>query len=396
MPAPAPLTPDGDLLPGLRRLRAQLHAEPEAGLHLPRTQRAVLDALAGLDLEVGTGTGLSSVTAVRRGQGPGPTVLLRADMDALPGPDGVPAHTCGHDLHTAMLVGAARLLHRESFHGNVILMFQPGEEHHGGARIMIEEGVLAAAGEPPVAAYALHVLSALLPRGIFVSRPGPILGSADTLRVTVRGRAGHSAMPHLARNPIPVACALVAALEALPGNTMDAFDPVVVTPTAFAAGHAGNVIPEQARFTVSVRAFSAAARTGLIERITRLLHGIAAAHGATVEVEEALGYPATVNHPAEEAFAAGVVGTLFGAGRYLRAPRPLPAAEDFSYVLQRVPGAYLVLGACPADRDPASAAHNHAPEAVFDDTVLADGARLLAALALHRLRRDPAESEDQP
>src|SRR5579863_7620032 len=190
------------LSPELSKLRHALHREPEIGLDLPRTQAKVLDALDGLPLETTLGKAASSVTAVLRGARPGTTVLLRGDMDALPVTErtGLPysseidgvMHACGHDLHTTMLAGAARLLcaRRGDLAGNVIFMFQPGEEGFGGARLMIEEGVLAVAGEPPAAAYALHVLSAYLPAGVIATRAGPVLAAADVLRVTVRGRGG--------------------------------------------------------------------------------------------------------------------------------------------------------------------------------------------------------------
>ena len=196
----------------LTDLRRAIHADPEIGLDLPRTQRKVLDALDGLPLEIGTGASLTSVTAVLRGGKPGKTVLLRGDMDALPVTertgldyaskvDGV-MHACGHDLHTAMLAGAARLLsaRQQEIAGNVIFMFQPGEEGPGGGRIMVEEGVLDAAGERPVAAYALHVASGLLPSGLYASRTGTIMAAADTLHVTVKGRGGHGSQPHRARS----------------------------------------------------------------------------------------------------------------------------------------------------------------------------------------------------
>ncbi|MFB4313890.1 amidohydrolase [Actinomadura sp. 21ATH] len=215
------------LQPELVRLRRDLHREPELGLELPRTQDKVLNALDGLPLEVTAGERLTSVTAVLRGARPGPTVLLRGDMDALPVTERGDAdlisrtpgrmHACGHDLHTAMLAGSARLLagRRDRLAGNVVFMFQPGEENAGGARIMLEEGVLDAAGERPVAAYALHVSSAVVPQGLFVSRGGPIMAAADRLRVTVRGTGGHGASPHLARDPLPAACEMVSALQSM-------------------------------------------------------------------------------------------------------------------------------------------------------------------------------------
>src|SRR6266852_8260244 len=256
----------------IAELRRSIHAEPEIGLDLPKTQHKVLAALEGLTLEITCGESLSSVTAVLRGVRPGQTVLLRGDMDALPVTErtGVPyssqvadaMHACGHDLHTAMLAGAARLLsaRQSDLAGNVIFMFQPGEEGSAGARIMISEGVLDAAGERPSAAYALHVASSVLPLGVVASRAGTAMAAADTLHVTVRGRGGHGSQPHLAADPIPVACEIVTALQAMVTRRFDVFDPVVLTVGTFHAGAADNVIPDDATFAATFRTFSAAAR----------------------------------------------------------------------------------------------------------------------------------------
>ncbi|RFU39487.1 amidohydrolase [Actinomadura logoneensis] len=383
-----------DELVGLRRA---IHREPELGLDLPRTQEKVLAALDGLPLEVSTGERLSSVTAVLRGARPGPTVLLRGDMDALPVTERgdadlvsrVPGamHACGHDLHTSMLAGAARLLadRRDGLAGNVVFMFQPGEEGLGGARIMIEEGVLDAAGERPVAAYALHVLSAAVPSGLFVSRGGPMLAAADRLRVTVRGEGGHGSMPHLANDPLPAACEMVTALQTLVTRRFDAFDPVVLTIGTFHAGTMDNVIPDEVRFAGTVRSFSGRAHLELAERCVALVRAIAEAHGLEADVEYVQDYPVTNNDVAEAAFAGETVREAFGADRYLESPRPLPASEDFSFVCDEIPSAFVALGACPPGIDPAEAANNHSPEAVFDEAVLPDGAALLAELAVRRL-----------
>ncbi|KAB2343638.1 M20 metallopeptidase family protein [Actinomadura rudentiformis] len=381
----------------LVRLRRALHHEPELGLDLPRTQEKVLAALAGLPLEVTTGKGLTSVTAVLRGARPGPTVLLRGDMDALPVTERGDAelisrtpgamHACGHDLHTTMLAGAARLLagRRGELAGNVVFMFQPGEEGAGGARIMIEEGVLEAAGERPVAAYALHVLSAGLPAGLFVSRSGPIMAAADRLRVTVRGAGGHGSLPHRAKDPLPAACEMVTALQTMLTRDFDAFDPVVLTVGNFHAGTTDNVIPDEAYFSGTARSFSAEAHSRLKDRSAELIRGIAAAHGLEADVDYVQDYPVTVNDHAEAAFVGDTVREAFGEDRYITAPNPLPASEDFSFVCNEIPSAFVALGACPPDRDPGKAAFNHSPEAAFDDAVLADGAALYAELATRRL-----------
>lgn len=381
----------------LTRLRHSLHRTPEIGLHLPRTQQQVLDALHGLPLEITTGRALSSVTAVLRGGRPGPAVLLRGDMDALPVTErnDLPyisqhagaMHACGHDLHTAMLAGAARLLaaRREELAGDVVFMFQPGEEGHEGAKIMIEEGVLEAAGERVAAAYALHVTSAFMPPGLFSTRGGPFMAAADTFKVVVKGRGGHGSAPHHALDPIPAACEMVGAIQTLVTREFDTFEPVVVSVCDFHAGTADNVIPDTAVFRATVRTFSAENRAKIKRRLTELVTGLGAAHGLQVEAGFGMGYPVTVNTAAEADFAVERITALFGEGRAEVAARPVMGAEDFSYVLERVPGAFVFLGACPADRDPRRAAYNHSPEAEFSDAVLPHGAALYADLARTRL-----------
>ncbi|WP_214412166.1 M20 metallopeptidase family protein [Sphaerisporangium fuscum] len=390
-----------DISEELVRLRHALHREPELGLDLPRTQEKVLTALEGLPLEISTGKRLSSVTAVLRGARPGPTVLLRGDMDALPvtergtGPvvsqsPGL-MHACGHDLHTTMLAGAAHLLaaRRDRLAGDVVFMFQPGEEGAGGAKIMIEEGVLDASGRRPVAAYALHVISSLLPRGVFVTRSGPIMAAADRLLVTVRGAGGHGSTPHLARDPITAACEMVTALQTMVTRGFDVFDPVVVTVGSFHAGTADNIIPDEARFEATIRSFSHSAHERVQERILKLLDGIAAAHGLEVDAKYDVSYPVTVNSAVEAEFAGETVREVFDEHRFVKAPQPFTGAEDFSFICDEVPSAFLALGACPADLDPSSAAYNHSPQAAFDDAVLADGAALYAELAERRLTQEP-------
>ena len=381
----------------LSELRRAIHAEPEIGLDLPRTQRKVLDALDGLPLEISTGQSLTSVTAVLRGGAPGPTVLLRGDMDALPVTertglsyasrfDGV-MHACGHDLHTAMLAGAARLLsaRQADLAGNVIFMFQPGEEGPGGGRIMVEEGVLDAAGERPVAAYALHVASGLLPLGLCASRAGTVMAAADTLHVTVHGRGGHGSQPHRAADPIPAACEIVLALQTMVTRRFDVFDPIVITVGTFHAGTTDNVIGDDAHFVATVRSFSPEARARVQEAAPTLVREIAAAHGLTATAEFRDGYPVTVNDAAELDFTGRTINDVLGDGRYFAAPNPLTGAEDFSYVLEQVPGAFVMVGACPAGTDAGTAPFNHSAEAVFDDAVLPDGTALYAELALRRL-----------
>jgi amidohydrolase len=400
MTTPANLRDSAALLqPELVALRRSLHQEPELGMELPLTRAKVLAALEGLPLEITLGKQLSSVTAVLRGALPGPVVLLRADLDALPVQEtsGLPyasripgaMHACGHDLHTAGLVGAVRLLceRRETLAGTVVFMFQPGEEGGGGARIMIEEGVLDAAGSPVVAAYALHVAASVLPNGWVATRPGAIMAAADVLHTTMHGRGGHGSSPHLALDPVPAACEAVTALQTMVTRRFDAFDPVVVTVGSFHAGTANNVIPDDAAFSATIRSFSPGARDRVLAEAPRLVRGVGEAHGLTVDACIEEGYPVTVNDPGEAAFAATTARALLGEDRYTDMPRPVAGSEDFAFVGALVPSAYLMLGACPPGRDPFTAPYNHSPEAEFDDSVLSDAAALLAALALGRLTR---------
>lgn len=387
------LAMSGDLV----ELRRALHRRPEIGLDLPRTQEQVLEALDGLPLEISTGRSLTSVTGVLRGGRPGPTVLLRGDMDALPVTEQVDVdyrsendatmHACGHDLHTTMLVGAAQLLsaHREDVAGDVVFMFQPGEEGWDGAGHMLREGLLDAAGERPVAAYALHVASSMWPRGVFVTRPGPMLAASDGLYVKVKGAGGHGSAPHRANDPVPAACEMVLALQTMLTRRVDAFDVAVITVGSFHAGTRRNVIPEDATFEATIRTFESAVRERIRESSVRVCEGIAAAHGLEVDALYEGEYPMTVNDAGEAAFAGEVAAELFGADRFAEMERPLTGSEDFSRVIDAVPGAMLFLGATLPDRDPATAPNNHSPFAAFDDAVLADGAALYAELALRRL-----------
>ena len=386
-----------EILGELTDLRRALHREPELGLELPRTQEKVLGAIDGLGLEISLGTGLNSVTAVLRGTAPGPTVLLRGDMDALPlqensgsqftsRTDGV-MHACGHDLHTSLLAGAAKLLsaRRDALRGDVVFMFQPGEEGQDGAGCMIEEGVLTATGTTPSAAYAIHVTSGLLPHGVFATRPGPIMAACADVKVVVRGQGGHGSAAHRANDPIPAACEMVTALQTMVTRKFDIFDPVVVTVGSFHAGTKNNIIPETAQFDATIRTFSAASLDRIQPAVLALLHGIGAAHGLEVEAEFHGLYPVTVNDQGAFETVRRTVRESFGEERFAAMPTPLAGAEDFSRILQRVPGAMVFLGATPVGQNPETAPYNHAPEAAFDDAVLPEGAALLAELALGHL-----------
>jgi hippurate hydrolase len=398
----------GSIGPELIALRRRLHQGPELGLHLPLTQRAVLDALSGLDLEVHAGDGLSSVVAVLRGRGGSvgartagaqpPVVLLRGDMDALPVTEDLDLeyasqhhglmHACGHDLHVAGLVGAARILHevRDDLAGDVVFMFQPGEEGPGGAKPMLDQGLLEVAGRRVDAAYALHVSASEYPLGTWFGRPGPIWAAADEVKVRVLGKGGHGSQPSRAKDPIPVACEIVVALQTMVTRGFDVFDPIVVTVGKFAGGTKDNIIPDDAVFEATLRSLSDAGRAEVKTRVDRLARGIAEAHGLTVEVEWLFGYPVTVNDETEYAFARDTIKDLFGAGRYVHMRDPEMGAEDFSFVAQQVPSAYVNLSACSA-ADYEAAPDNHSPRAHFDDSVVPDAAALLAELALRRLEQ---------
>ena len=391
-----------DLSEEVTELRHRLHQEPEIGLHLPRTQEKVLEALDGLPYEVSIGKDTTSVTAVLRGTAPSsasqkPVVLLRGDMDALPVQEqtGAPyasridgaMHACGHDLHTAMLAGAARILadRRDQLAGDVVLMFQPGEEGFNGAGVMIREGVLEAAGRRPDAAYGIHVVSSLLPNGLFASRPGTLMSASDGLYVTVHGAGGHGSAPHRAKDPVTVAAEIVTSLQTMITRQFDMFDPAVLTVGLLHAGTKRNVIPESARIEATIRTFSEQNRELMRTAIPRLVNGIAEAHGLHATVDYETEYPLTVTDAGETSNIEKHVRDLFGDERYTQMVNPLSGSEDFSRVLAAVPGSFVFLSAVQPGVDPAGTAFNHSPYAAFDDSILADGTALYAQLAMARI-----------
>ncbi|HEX6236151.1 MAG TPA: M20 family metallopeptidase [Acidimicrobiales bacterium] len=387
----------GALLDDVVSLRRDLHRRPELGLDLPRTQARVLAALEGLPLTVATGEGQSSIVADLDGDRPGPTVLLRGDMDALPVPehtgldfasevDGA-MHACGHDAHTAMLAGAARLLaaRRSGLAGRVRFLFQPGEEGHGGAAVALREGLLDAGdGAQPVSwAFALHQ-SPSFPSGMVATRPGPLLASADEVFVTVRGRGGHASMPHLANDPVPVACEVVQALQTWVTRRVDVFQPAVVTIGRIRAGTTTNVIPETARLDGTIRTVSPRVRAEAHAAVRRIAEHVAAAHDMAAEVEIRDGYPVTVNDGAAADDVLATARWLVGDALSLALPAPIMGAEDFSYILDRVPGAMAFLGTRPAGAPAAEVAPNHSNRMVIDESAMATGVALYAAVALRR------------
>jgi hippurate hydrolase len=298
-------------------------------------------------------------------------------------------HACGHDLHMAALVGAARLLAARTaeLHGTVVLAFQPGEEGHGGALAMLDEGLLDIAGDRPAAAYALHVI-ADLPHGVVHCRPGPTMAGYAILDVEVVGRGAHGGRPHEGADPVPVAAECITALHAYVDRRFDPFDPVVVTVGELHAAGAPNVVAETVMMRVGVRTFSQSAAGRAARELPRLIEGIAAAHGVSTKVVHRPVMGPTVNDSVSAATVAAIARGLFGPDRFVELAHPRTGSEDFSEILSRVPGAFAYLGAAPPGaEDPAG---NHSPHAVFDDSVLADGAALLAALALHHLAPDAA------
>lgn len=381
-------------------LRRELHQIPEVGLQLPQTQARILQALEDLPLEITLGKSLTSVVAVLRGaiptDGKRPVVLLRGDMDALPVEEATgleyastngAMHACGHDLHMSILVGAARALCevQDQLAGDVVFMFQPGEEGVDGCRYMLEEGLLDVAGQRPDHAYAIHVWSSQEPHGTFSTKPGPVMASSDVARVRVVGSGTHGSTPHLGKDPVPALAEMVTATNALVTREFSIHDPVVVTTGLLQAGTIANVIPEDGRLEATLRTFSDEAHAKLLERIPQLFEGIAQAHGVRAEYSLLEQYPVTINDPDEADHVAATVAELFGPGRHNRWDKPLAGAEDFSRILQVTPGCFIGLAATPPDADPDTAPFNHSAYARFDDGVVADGAALLAELARGRL-----------
>jgi hippurate hydrolase len=386
------------LLPDAVELRRSVHLEPELGLDLPLTQAKVLTAIEDLGFDVQTGTGLSSVVATLRGEGgaagDGPTLLLRGDMDALPMPEdsGEPfaskhdgaMHACGHDSHVAMLAGAARLLHsrRSELNGTVKFFFQPGEEGYHGARYALEEGLLE---NPSVdAAFALHI-TPNSPSGALTTRPGPMMAAADEIFITVTGQGGHASMPYGATDPIPVACEIVMALQSYITRTVDVFKPAVLTVARIAAGTTTNVIPEKAELAGTLRTVVEQTREAVHAGIEQVVAGVAAAHGCGAEVEIKLGYPVTVNDDAFATFTVEVFKDLVGQSSVSVMSAPVMGAEDWSYVLQQVPGSMAFLGVCPDGENPRSAHACHSNRMRLDEDAMAVGIAAYAAVALSYL-----------
>ena len=378
-------------------LRRRLHRRPELGLQLPETQAAIMSELADLELDLRTGSSVSSVIGVLEGAHPGPTFLLRGDMDALPLTEDtgldfsseIPGamHACGHDTHVAMLAGAARLLagRRAEIAGRVLFMFQPGEEGFHGARFMLEEGLLTTVADAPVSgAFALHI-SSTFASGTVHTRGGPFLASEGRIEIVVTGRGGHASAPHHANDPIPAACEIALALQTMVTRRVDVFDPAVVTIGTIAAGTTHNVIPPTATLRGTMRTLSATSRAAVREHVRRIAEGIAVAHGLEVHVELTAGYPVTVNDDTMATTVRDVASHLLDSERVPLMNFPIMGAEDWSYVLEKVPGAMAFLGACPPGLEPENAAPNHSNLVIFDEAALPTGVATYAAVALDAL-----------
>lgn len=395
MPAHDLLESARGLLPGIVDLRRAIHAEPELGLHTPATLAKVRAALTGLPLTWREGASCTGAIATLEGMGPGRRVLLRGDMDALPiaEPAGFDfasriagqMHACGHDTHTAMLAGAAQLLcgMRSGFSGTIDFMFQPGEEGHHGARHMIEEGLL----DPlPEAAFALHIMPNA-PFGVLAGRAGPLMAAADQFTITVHGRGGHASMPHDCADPVPAAAAIVGAIQAMVTRRFNPASAVVVTVTMLVGGAAYNVIPDTAVLGGTIRTLTTQNRAKVHELIAEVADHTARAHGVGAECRIEEGFPVTVCDARAVTLGKAVATRLRGDGGWRDLAEPIMGAEDFAYVLEKVPGAMFFLGVAGDGEDWRQCCGIHSPRMVVDENALPIGTAMLAGCALEFLGR---------
>jgi hippurate hydrolase len=378
---------DGDTVD----LRRAIHHDPELGLQLPNTQNKILDAITGLGMDITLGRETTSISADLDSGKPGPTILLRGDMDALPlqEDNDIPfksqhdgrMHACGHDAHVAMLVSAAKLLasNKDSFNGKIRFMFQPGEEGYHGAKFMIEEGVLDGVDK----AFAIHVFSRL-PDGLITTRGGSLMASADRFEITVHGKGGHASAPHHCIDPIPAAAATVTGLHTLVSRGVDPVQAGLITVAHIDAGTTNNVIPPDAFMEGTIRTLDEETRDLLHAGLERVAQHTAQAHGCSCTSSIIPGYPVTVNHEAEAGLVGELATAVVGEDYYSEMPRPLLGAEDFSYVLQHVPGAMAFLGVCTPGVDHHHAAPNHSNLMHISEEHLSHGVALYAAMGMHR------------
>ena len=367
-------------------LRRDIHREPELGFDTEKTAEKVLEALDGLPLEIQSGVAENGIVATLEGEGDGPTVGLRADMDALPiheetgllfasQTDGK-MHACGHDGHTSMLVGAAHALSgmRDRLGGTVKFFFQPAEEGGGGGRVMVEEG--AADGVDSI--FALHLWPGL-PFGTAATKPGPIMAAADAFEMMVRTTGGHGAMPHLSVDAVTVAAHLVTALQTIVSREVDPVQPAVLTFGEIEAGTAFNIIPGEARLGGTVRTLDPDLRQRIPERMEELSRGVANGMRGDAELDYTFSYPVTLNDEGVARQALGTIENLFGKDQALELPDPSMGGEDFAFFLEKLPGAFIWLGI--GEEAPGL----HTPTFAFDEEILPRGASLLTALALETL-----------
>jgi hippurate hydrolase len=368
-------------------LRREIHREPELGFDTKKTAEKVLDALEGLPLEVETGLAENGVVATLKGEGDGPTVALRADMDALPiqeetdlpfaSEEDGKMHACGHDGHTSMLVGAVRALSqdhlRERLNGSVKFIFQPAEEGGGGGRVMVEEGV----AESVSSIFALHLWPGL-PFGKAATKAGPIMAAADAFEMRVKGKGGHGAMPHLTTDAVAIAAQIVTALQTVVSREVNPVAPAVLTVGEIEAGFAFNIIPETARLGGTVRTLDADLRKQIPKRMEELACGIARGMRGDAELDYHFSYPVARNDADAAEFALGVIGELFGEENVVELTDSSMGAEDFAFFLEHVPGAFIWLGV-------GDVSGLHTPKFAFDEEILPQGSALLAALALESL-----------
>jgi len=377
-------------------IRRELHQIPEFALDLPKTQARILAAIEGLG-EITLGKDLTSIALVIRGGKPGPTVLLRADMDALKVEEETGLeyastngfmHACGHDLHMAGAIGAAQILasHKDELNGDVLIWFQPGEEGHHGADVMIEEDMLELTGSRPVAAYGLHVFTSL-PLGAIACKPGPLMASAGDLHVSFHGSGGHGSMPWLSKDPVTPMVEAITALQNLINKSFDQFDPVILNVGWIRAGDDAttNVIADSASFGATVRTFSEVNTKKLHELAPKLIHSIAEGFGLSAEVEFGRATKVLMNDPASVERVERVAKSLVGEAGYVPMLNPIAGGEDFASIVAEVPGAFVFVGACPPEIDYQTAPTNHSAKATFDDSVLPLCSSLLVSLAMEHL-----------
>ena len=381
------------LAPEITALRRAIHAEPELGLQCPLTMAKVREALSDLPLEWRSGPSTTGAVATLRGGKAGegsPRVLLRGDMDALPMEEKtdlefastIPGrmHACGHDTHTAMLTGAARLLcsQREGLAGTVDFMFQPGEEGHHGARFMLDDGLI----DPlPDAAFALHIMPNA-PFGVLAGKPGPLMAAADQFNITVKGKGGHASMPHDCADPVPAAAAIVAAFQAMVTRRFNAASAVVVTVTQIHTGTAHNVIPDEAMLAGTIRTLSPEHRSKAHILLEETAKDVARSYGVEASCEIEHGFPVTICDPKAVALGEKVARDLGGADGWRDLPAPIMGAEDFSYLLGKVPGAMFFLGVAPQGEDWTQCCAIHSPRMHVDESALPKGTAMLAGCAL--------------